>query len=157
MKLGISEFQVLKSEAIGGWTRTTLLNTLMKYEDKVEILGELNEEGVVYHGIENALVGWAERFGMPPVAIYDYDKTIACLMEQNSDADDPYEAAIEWYDVNTLGGWVGESTPIFIHTFQKEQEICRFSTVLKSWWTKTVTEITVRLAICGRLFRKGGS
>lgn len=128
----------------------------MNYEDKVAILSEVNEESIVYHGIEDALVGWAERFGMPPVAIYDYDKTIACLMEQFVDTEDPYEAAIEWYDINTLGGWNGESTPVFIHKFEEEEHVCRFLTVLKNSWTKTVNGITVTLKSFGESLRRVG-
>lgn len=150
----LANFSFKGFEAIGGWTRTTLLNHLMKYEDKQNILSEINEDAIVYDGIEDALVGWVERFGQPPIAIYDFDATIQCLMKQGMDEED----AMEWYSYNTLGSWVGDTTPCFLHKFQEEEEHeCRFSTVLRGWWTKTVRKITATLAICGRWFRRDGS
>ena len=40
---------------------------------------------------------------------YDYDKVIKILMEDMS-----YEEAVEYFDFNVIGGWVGDSTPVFI-------------------------------------------
>lgn len=86
----------------------------MTHEEKSELLGELNEEAVIYHGMEDALVGYIERFGMDPVAVYDYDLVIECLTEDGDE-----EAALEWYGYNTLGTWAGEGTPAFIHYFEE--------------------------------------
>jgi hypothetical protein len=96
----------------------------MKYEDKVEELAELNEEAIIYHDIEDALVGWIERMGMAPVAVYDYDKVIEVLAKSMGDGDDAYESAIEWYNYNTLGTWAGDGTPVFLHKFEEHKCDC---------------------------------
>jgi len=131
---------------------TAPLNTIMKHEDKVDLLAEVNEEAVIFHGIEDALVGYVERFGMEPIAVYDRAKVIECLM---ADGETTHEDAEEWFGYNTIGTWAGDGTPCFV-TFFEEEEECRFSTMLKDWWTTTVTRITATLAACGRLFRRDG-
>jgi hypothetical protein len=45
------------------------------------------------------------------VAAYDYDACIKALERDMS-----YEEAVEYFDFNTIGAWVGESTPVFIVT-----------------------------------------
>lgn len=120
----------------------------MNYEEKQELLAEVNEEAIVYHDIEDALIGYAERFGQPPVAVYDYDKVIACLMVEGDE--DAYEQAVEWYNHNTLGTWAGESTPIFLHRFEQEERQCQFWTTLKTSLTNSVNGIMATLKGFGR-------
>lgn len=113
----------------------------MKYEEKVNQLAELNEEAIIYHDIEDALMGWIERMGMSPVAVYDYDKVIECLARaMDKDDEDPYESAIEWYNYNTLGTWAGEGTPVFFHRFEGDEE-CGSTNKPKNLLTKIGTKI----------------
>ena len=64
-------------------------------------------------GYEDAFVGSSiSAFDRKQVAIYDYDKCIMILMHDN---DWNEEEAIDWFDFNTIGSWVGEDTPIFIN------------------------------------------
>lgn len=62
-------------------------------------------------GFEDALLGWAQRCGKPHVAIYDYDKCIEILMTRDGMT---LEDAIEFFEFNTVGAWVGEGTPMFM-------------------------------------------
>ena len=56
-----------------------------------------------------AIIGIAERIGMNRVLAYDKGKCIEVLMKDMSE-----DEAIEYFDYNTLGAWMGDGTPIFI-------------------------------------------
>ena len=114
----------------------------MTYEEKVDELAELNEEAIVYHDIEDALVGWIERMGMDPVAVYDYDKVIECLTDrmEGDENEDAYQSALDWYNYNTLGTWAGEGTPVFLHRFEGEGQ-CDCTKKPKSLLTKIGNKI----------------
>jgi hypothetical protein len=61
-------------------------------------------------GFDDAIVGIGERFNSVFV-VYDYDKVIATLVERDGMS---HEDAVEWYEFNILGAWVGEGTPCFV-------------------------------------------
>ena len=64
-------------------------------------------------GYEKAFIGTTiSAFGRKPVALYDSDKCIMILINDN---DWNEEEAIEWFNFNTIGSWVGEDTPIFVN------------------------------------------
>jgi len=44
------------------------------------------------------------------VAVYDRDRCIDAIMAWLGC---DYETAVEWYDYNTTGAWLGEGTPTF--------------------------------------------
>jgi len=67
-------------------------------------------EVMLADGFEDALIGYVERFGMEPVALYDRDMCIHILMTRDGMS---YEGAVETFDFNTAGAWVGEKTPAF--------------------------------------------
>ena len=60
-------------------------------------------------GLENAFMGIGRQF-THPVAIYSYKKTIKILMRQGMDR----EEAIEYFDYNIAGAFVGDQTPVFL-------------------------------------------
>ena len=76
-----------------------------------ERLAEENPEALLADGLEDALLGICERFGQPPLAAYDYDQCIAILAQEMT-----WEEAVEYFEFNTLGAWMGENTPVFIRT-----------------------------------------
>ena len=63
-------------------------------------------------GFEAALVGFGYQFNYP-IAVYNRDKCIEILMDRDgmSDID-----AIEFFDFNVAGAWVGKSTPVFLES-----------------------------------------
>jgi hypothetical protein len=81
------------------------------------VLEEWNPEALTADGFDEALVGIAMRFGMEPVACYDYEKCLAVLQEQGMDE----EGAREYFEFNTLGAWVGDGTPMFVQLFPAEE------------------------------------
>lgn len=74
-----------------------------------DTLVELEYEGVtVADGFDEAAIGVVERCGQPPIVIYDQEKCIDLLVQRDGMT---AEEAIEYFDFNVLGAWVGEGTP----------------------------------------------
>jgi hypothetical protein len=90
----------------------------MKMTDTIrETLGELNPEALTADGLDGALIGYVERFGMPPIALYDREKVIRIFMSEGSTRED----AEEHFSFNVIGGWVGEGTPAFATIIKEER------------------------------------
>lgn len=69
------------------------------------------EEGILLaDGFESAFVGVGQCFSKQPQAIYDRDKCIESLVTDGSSLED----AIEYFEFNVQGSWVGEGTPVFV-------------------------------------------
>jgi len=82
-----------------------------------EAVAEFNPEALFCDGFDEALIGTAERYGLPPVAAYDYDLMIKKLM-----TDDMTEAdAVDYFEFNIIGAWVGDTTPIFVRKLSTEK------------------------------------
>jgi len=58
---------------------------------------------------DEAIIGVAERIGMEAVVAYDTDKIIEILSRDMTE-----EEAVEYFDFNIIGAYVGERTPIYI-------------------------------------------
>ena len=74
-------------------------------------------DALLLDGHDNALLGYAQRFGMDPVACYDYHKVIENLIntfDEDISKEDKHEMALEWFQFNIIGAWVGEKTPCFL-------------------------------------------
>tara|TARA_R110001592_G_scaffold72890_9_gene222772 strand:- start:3247 stop:3519 length:273 start_codon:yes stop_codon:yes gene_type:complete len=76
-------------------------------------------ELVLADGFEEALLGYVERFGQSPVALYDREKCIQILMQRDQMKQDE---AVEFFEFNTLGAWVGNETPAFATLLLKPKE-----------------------------------
>jgi len=64
-------------------------------------------------GFEDCISGIVERFNHPPIVCYDKEKVLIKLTTQGLEP----EEAMEYFEFNQLGAWVGETTPCFItHT-----------------------------------------
>lgn len=61
-----------------------------------------------------ALVGIIERYGQPRILCYDYQKVLKVLVKQGMTE----EEAVEWWDFNIIGAWMGDETPCFLHRFK---------------------------------------
>ena len=90
-----------------------------------EEVAEFNEEAPVYDGLDGAIIGVAERINLGPVVAYDIEKIIEILMKDMEVSEDEleegesiesrkYEMALEHFEYNIKGGWIGEFTPVFI-------------------------------------------
>ena len=76
-----------------------------------EWLSGWNEEALLADGFEDAIVGICERFGAVPVVAYDRDKCIEILMDRDGMED---EEAVEYFEFNVAGSYVGDVTPVFL-------------------------------------------
>jgi hypothetical protein len=61
-------------------------------------------------GFDDAIIGVVQRMGESAIC-YDEDKVIEILMDRDEMT---YEEAVEYFDFNIAGAWVGEFTPFFL-------------------------------------------
>jgi len=84
---------------------------LLAHERLRERLAEIDPEMLMADGFEGAIVGVASRCAMEPVIVYDRAKCIEILMQRDGM---DYEEAVEYFDFNVAGAYVGERTPIYL-------------------------------------------
>jgi hypothetical protein len=65
---------------------------------------------VVYPDLEPYFVGIIEQFGRPPIRCYDLVSVFAQYMRDGM----TFEEAVEHFEFNVRGAWVGDSTPCFL-------------------------------------------
>lgn len=75
-----------------------------------EHLSELDSEILIAVGFDDAIVGYVEKFGQNPVALYDRNKCIDILIKRDGMTE---EEAEEFFEFNVIGSFVGEYTPAF--------------------------------------------
>ena len=72
-------------------------------------------ESLTIDGHDDAIIGVATQHGGLDVFVYDEDKIIDKLQEDMS-----YEEAVEYFDFNISGAYVGPTTPMFMTYVDKE-------------------------------------
>jgi len=86
----------------------------MKNRERLEKFIEehgLKDAGLLYaEGFDDAILGIGQKFNDYSV-VYDYNKCIEILEKQGM----TYEEAIEYFDFNVTGAYVGKNTPIFVY------------------------------------------
>lgn len=83
---------------------------------KIECIRELFPEVMVMDGYDDCILGVIERIGMDPIVCYDKQMVLMQLQCEGSS----YEEAVEWYEYNMVGAWVGDATPCFLNTLDSE-------------------------------------
>ncbi len=78
--------------------------------DEHKDLGEEYDGVMVIDGANSALMGVGQRCGQPTIAIYSYDALVAHYMADGMSEGE----AIEWVEVNIIGAWMGDGTPIVL-------------------------------------------
>ena len=73
---------------------------------------------LIADGYDEAVLGVARRCAQPDLIAYDVEKIIEILMTRDEMS---YEDAVEFFDFNIVGAWVGEETPIFINNMTLEE------------------------------------
>lgn len=79
----------------------------------VDQIKEINPESLICDGFDEAIIGTAERINLGPVVAYDKEKMLDIMIKRDGMT---YEEAIEFFDFNIQGAWMGEFTPVFITT-----------------------------------------
>jgi hypothetical protein len=64
-------------------------------------------------GFEGAFIGVSTRCGQPTLAVYDANKCLQILIDRD---DMTHEEALEYFNFNVIGAWVGEETPLFLES-----------------------------------------
>lgn len=79
----------------------------------IEFIRENYPETLLMDGYDDAIVGIVTRFGQPPIVCYNKDKIIDMLIiDDGMSLDD----ALEFFEFNQLGAWMGDTTPCFLQT-----------------------------------------
>lgn len=76
----------------------------------LELLREDYPDILLMDDFDDCIIGVCIRFGQEPIAAYDQWAVIRKLMEQGMDE----EQAIEYFEFNQLGAWMGDKTPCFV-------------------------------------------
>ena len=93
----------------------------------LSILSEHHPEALLLDGFHEAIIGTASRINLGPVVAYSKSKIIEILMkdmevdetlDEESIENEKYTMALEYYEFNILGAWVGDFTPIFIEDIE---------------------------------------
>lgn len=74
-------------------------------------ISEVNQEAQFLDGFDEAIVGTVEAFGKPQVVCYDRDIILDIIMDSTGGN---RQDAEEYFEVNILGAYAGENTPVFL-------------------------------------------
>ena len=74
-----------------------------------EYLKEYYPDLLVLDGFDDAIVGVVRRIGLEAIC-YSEELVLKQLVNQGM----TYNEAIEYYEFNIIGAWVGEHTPLFL-------------------------------------------
>ena len=88
-------------------------------EDVEEVLGE-NEALLLEPRDEYdaCIIGVGCRFNSGPLAVYSIPMVLKVMQGWGMDE----EAALENFEHNTIGAWMGDGTPLFVHLFPQPLE-----------------------------------
>jgi len=71
-------------------------------------------------GLDDAIIGVGHRCGEPTVVVYDIDLSIQAVQRELKC--EIWEA-VEYFNFNILGSYIGEHTPIFVERVQGIKEL----------------------------------
>ena len=72
-----------------------------------------DEECLTADGFDDAVIGIL--YGIEPKAVYSVRKIVDILMKDMS-----YEDAVEYFEYNIGGAFVGEKTPVYVYDIQDD-------------------------------------
>jgi len=81
-----------------------------KYAKVLDAVSVVNEDALYPTDMEEAIIGIVERFGMEPQIVLDKQKCLEILMRDGG----TYEEALEHFEFNVIGAWMGDHTPLFM-------------------------------------------
>jgi hypothetical protein len=76
-------------------------------------------EALVADGFDEAIIGMARQFNQTLV-VYDEDKCLSILMERDGMTE---EEAIEFFEFNVVGAYVGGGTPVYVRVGSKPEDV----------------------------------
>lgn len=114
----ITYFKTIKNDKVSSSTDEHLYEMHMEYVKNLYV-GEIENDKIIEptyikaDGFDDCLVGLGFQFGSRGTLIYDQKKVIESLMKDGKMNE---EEALEYYNFNILGAYVGENMPIFVET-----------------------------------------
>ena len=96
----------------------------MKHTEFIDAFADRHDDEEILRadGLDEACVGWTDSWNGNERNIrlvYDIGKVIAILQERDGMT---YEDAVEFYDFNIAGAYLGKGTPVFINSLQDTAE-----------------------------------
>ena len=96
----------------------------MKHTEFIDTFADRHEDEKILRadGLDEACIGWTDSWNGDERNIrlvYDIGKVINILQERDGMT---YEDAVEFYDFNIGGAYLGKGTPVFINTLQDTVE-----------------------------------
>ena len=73
---------------------------------------------LIADGLDDAILGVGSRCGQPDLVVYDESRIINILMERDGMS---YSEALEFYEFNIKGSWVGDDTPIWLKGMDRDE------------------------------------
>jgi len=80
-----------------------------------------DSEALTADGFRDALIGYVERAGQSPVALYSREVCIQILMNRDGMS---LDGANEFFDYNVVGSYVGDGTPAFASLIDNVCALC---------------------------------
>ena len=93
------------------WTYFTKRSSMFSKEDTWQLLED--EECLTADGFDDAVIGIL--YGIEPKAVYSVRKIVDILMQDMS-----YEDAVEYFEYNIGGAYLGEKTPLYVYDIQED-------------------------------------
>jgi hypothetical protein len=81
-----------------------------------EALSEENPDAILFDGLDAALVGYAEQWSRPALAVYDLGELERVHVAMGM----TWEEASEYVSFNVVGLWAGEHTPLILYRVEDE-------------------------------------
>lgn len=81
-----------------------------KQSKKLARIIEQYPDVMTMDGFDDCIIGVCSRFNQEAIIAYDFSKVITKLIKQGMTK----EGAVEYFEYNQLGAWMGEMTPCFI-------------------------------------------
>lgn len=90
---------------------------MSEYNTIREELAELHDdmELLFADGFDDCIIGVTNSFDTCSKVVYNIQKMIQTLIKEGMSE----EEALEYFDFNIAGAYVGERTPLYIHVYEK--------------------------------------
>jgi hypothetical protein len=69
-------------------------------------------------GFESCVLGVGRRCGQPDLIVYSIERCAELLVERDGL---DYSEAMDYLEFNSIGAWVGEETPVWVHEMTWEE------------------------------------
>jgi len=94
----------------------------MNIKEMLSYISEINPDALLADGFDDAIIGIGNQHGTESLVIYDRTKCIDILAKKFSKNDHPYIDAVEYFEYNVAGAYLGKGTPIFMDTIEDLSE-----------------------------------